>query len=176
MTAPTYTNFQDVKRRKPFKRWHEAIVDDLLAFPLDKGAVRAKRLGYTESYLNVIVNSDMFKAYYASRRREYTERLNDSLVHKTSEVASKALDLMLEQLDKKRTDIPFATLADVTDKTLTRLGYGVKSGSPVQVNVDARAVTVSKDDLASARSALRAVENNRAALLPAQTIVEPEGV
>ena len=175
----TYHDFQDVKRRKPIKHWHEAIMSDLIAFPLDSGKVRAKRLGYSESYLNVIINSDMFKARFAQRRADFQARLDHSLVHKTAEAAGEALDLLLETMKKKRTEIPFDKLADFADKSLARLGYGnAGKGPAVNVMVDNRQVSVTQEELASARNALRAVEGNRAKEIqrPSSPAIQPDPI
>lgn len=186
----TYKNFADVKANKPVKWWHEAIIDDMLAFPLDTLKDRAARLDYDQAYLCVIINSDMFKAAYAHRRREYAERLDVSLVNKTAQVAGKCLDIMLETLESKRTQIPFAALASTADSTLSRLGYGTKQSGPsvnVNVNGDGAKVavlpTVSAEQLAEARQALRAAESIRALDPPAESrsgallelTPEPEG-
>ena len=163
-----YVNAQDLKRRKPHRWWHTAIIDDMLAFPLDDLKVRATRLGYDHAYLCVIINSDMFRAAYQVRRSSLSDQLDASIAHKTAKVADKALDILLESLEKKRTTIPFAALADATlgqNGVLARLGYGVKTGPGVQVNVDARSATiappVSAEQLADARKALRANEEVR---------------
>jgi hypothetical protein len=162
-------NYQALKMTKPHKWWHEAIIDDMLAYPTDTLEQRGKRVGYSASYLSIIINTDMFKAAYARRRTEYSEHLDASLINKATAVAAKGLDLMLETMESKRTQIPFGVLSDSVDKTLTRLGYGVQQKGPaVQVNIPgnnnqvAVLPTVTADQLTSAREALRAVETNRA--------------
>src|SRR5262245_2048023 len=129
----TYRDYQDVKARKPTKWWHDFIIDDMIANPDDTLAMRAKRLNYSPAYLSVITNSDLFKALYAKRRVEYKERLDEKIAHKTSLVADKTLDVVLETLEKKRNSIPFPALADFADRTLQRLGYGSKPGNAVNV-------------------------------------------
>lgn len=162
----TYANSRDLSARKPVRYWHEAIINDIIAFPLSSNVERAKRLGYSAPYLSTITNSDMFKAILARRQEDFSQRLQQSLAHKTAKVAGQMLDIMSETLDKKRDQIPFAVLADTTDKTLQRLGYGVVpkgAGANVQVNVNtAPSVTVTPEQLAEARAALRASEQNRA--------------
>jgi hypothetical protein len=166
--AATYANFADVKRRKPVRWWHEAIIDDMLAFPLSTLAERAGRLGYDKAYLSVIINSDMFRAVYEERRAAYRENLDATLIHKTAQVANSALDLMLEQLETKRGAIPFQALADTADKTLSRLGYGVKpqaGGLSVSVTANGGNVavvpSVTAEQLAEARLALQRSEQLR---------------
>lgn len=157
----------ELKATKPVKWWHEAIIDDMLQFPLDTLEVRGKRLGYSGTYLSIIINTDMFQAAYQTRRNDYRQNMDNALTQKASALAVKGLDIMLETLETKRTQIPFAILSDSVDKTLTRLGYGVPSKGPtVQVignNAQVAVLpTVTAEQLQSAREALRAVENNLA--------------
>jgi len=158
----TYENFADVKAHKPVKWWHEAIINDLIAYPLDTGKQRAARLQYNEQYLNVIINSDMFKALFAQRRAEYAARLDASLTTKTAEAAGLALDLLMVSMNERRDKIPFEKLADFADKSLSRLGYGNAKQPAVAVNVDNRTITISKEELADARNTIRCLESQRA--------------
>jgi hypothetical protein len=157
----------ELKATKPVKWWHEAIIDDMLLYPLDTLEVRGKRLGYSGNYLSIIINTDMFRAVYEQRRNEFKHNMDNALTQKASSLALKGLDIMLETLETKRTQIPFAVLSDSVDKTLTRLGYGVPTKGPtVQVignNAQVAVLpTVTAEQLLSAREALRAVENNLA--------------
>ena len=167
----TYASYADVKANKPMRWWHDAIIDDMLAFPLDTLAQRSLRLNYTVAYLSVIMNTDLFKAAYQQRKASYQANMDQALVMKTTQVAAKGLDLLLEAMETKRAQIPFGVLSDTVDKTLNRLGYGVKPvGNPVNVNVNAPGgvvgVTVSAEQLAEARQALRAAEQHNALAAP----------
>ncbi len=171
--ALTYENYAAVKAKKPVRWWHEAVADDMLAFPMDSNTARAKRLGYNSAYLSVITNSDMFRAYFAKRRAEYQLRLDTTLIHKTAKCADKALDILLEQLETKRGSIPFDKLANFADQSLSRLGYGNNNTGGVSVTVDARSVTtITKEQLSEARGMVRAVEASRGAV----TLASREGV
>lgn len=151
-----------LKSLKPVRWWHEAIVDDMIAHPTDTLKVRAARLNYSVPYLSIIINSDAFKALYEERRRDFTERLQNGISQKTAEAANKALDIVLETLEKKRDKLPFEALSEFTDRTLERLGYGVKHNSPApNVNVNVVAGQVTPEQLADARKALRAAEAGR---------------
>lgn len=162
-TVGAYTDNQDLKSRKPFRRWHEAIIDDMLANPIDTLEVRGKRLGYSGSYLSIIMNSDMFKAHYEARRKAYTELVGDSLTSKLTRAADKSLDHILTKLDEKRNSLSFKQLTDFALPVLDRLGYGAKDVSGVVLNVDNRRVTigasVTQEQLSEARAALRMVES-----------------
>lgn len=168
----TYANYRDVKANKPVRWWHEAIIEDLLLYPLDTLEARSKRLNYSTSYLSVIINTDLFKAAYQQRKQTYNSQMDQAIVMRTTQVAAKGLDLLLEAMETKRAQIPFGVLADTVDKTLNRLGYGVKPvGTPVNVSVGVQntttSVTVTAEQLAEARQALRAAEAHNALAPPA---------
>jgi hypothetical protein len=149
-----YRNYADFKERKPTRQWHEALVDDMLANPTAKLEDRSARLNRSVNYLSMIINTDMFKALYEARRQAFTERLEGSIANKTAQVADRALDMVLETLEKKRDSLPFQSLVELTDRTLTRLGYGVaKPGPAVNVNVVQSGPMVSAAQLAEARAA-----------------------
>lgn len=160
--------------------WHEAIIDDMLANPLDTLEVRGKRLGYSGSYLSVLVNTDMFKAAYEERRRDFRTNMDVAIVNRTTQLAAKGLDIMLEVLESKRTQIPFAALSETVDKTLQRLGYGAPQKPAVSVQVTGNNAqvavlpTVSAEQLAEARQALRAAEQERALEQPRSGGANPE--
>lgn len=161
--SQTYENYAELKAKKPVRWWHEAIIDDMLEFPLDDLETRGKRLGYTAAYLSTIINSDMFKAHYKDRRAKYIDRLDNSLAVKTTEVAVKGMDILLEQMERKRSSLSFNQVAEVTHKTLDRLGYGVQPNGPggvniVNVNSPMQGGAVTREGLEEARKALRKVE------------------
>jgi hypothetical protein len=167
-STSSYKTYEEAKRRKPVRWWHEAIIDDMLQYPRSSMKERSVRLKYSVDYLSLVMNTDMFRAFYEERRAAFNARLSDSIQQKTGEAANKALDLVLETLEKKRDKIPFAELSEFTDRTLERLGYGVKSGSPVQVNIVAPAIT--REQLAEARRYLRAVEDQRQKVIEAEPV------
>ena len=152
------------KRR--FRWWHEAIVDDMLAFPKATLSERSARLGYKPATLSSLMNSDMLKAAYSQRRQALTGRLNESIAHKLNDNADLTLDIMREHLLKKRTQIPFRDVVEANESLLSRIGYSAPS-TVVQVNNMGQGVATS-DQLAAARAKLRAVEQAqlRASIAP----------
>lgn len=158
------SRYKRYNRSRPMKWWHEAIIDDMLMFPLDDYQKRADRLGYSKQTVMMLANSDMFKAAYESRRANLREKLDTSIALKMSEVADLGLTVMKESLEKKRTAIPFKDLAAANDSMLQRLGYGgVAAGTAVQVNVNNTSPNgVTAELLAQARAKLRDNEQARA--------------
>lgn len=154
----------------------------MIAHPLSSLKERCARLGYSESYLSTLTNSDMFQLFYQKRKAEHSELLTTSLVEKTAAVAGKTLDMMLESLEKKRDTIPFGVLAKTAESSLASLGYGVKP-APAAVIVNNNQQTlvappVTREQLAEARSAL--LRSEQARLIDATPAAEgrsagPEG-
>lgn len=176
--APTglrTTGYRDaVRNRLRLRYWHEAIIDDMLINPFSTIKERAARLGYTEGWLSLVTNSDMFKAAFAARRQQFNEQIAQSASQKLARVADAGLDAMLSILEKKRDSLPFDKVAEATTSVLDRLGFsppakGGGAAPTVQVNVGAGAgaqVQVSPEQLAEARARLRQVETHTAEATP----------
>lgn len=158
--------------------WHEQIADWLLANPGGKLGDCAAFFGKAPTTISNIVNSDAFRAYYAKRRAEFHERLDESIVDKTAKVTSEALDLLLENLQSKRTAVPIKTLSELADRGLERLGYGVaQPQSAVNVNASGESnvvVQVSRDTLEGARERLRSQQADLAREHEERTTLELE--
>lgn len=163
------------KRTIKTRWWHEAIIDDMLMFPRCTTKERAARLKYHENYLSLVMNTDMFKALYEQRRAEFNQRLADNIQRKAGEAVDKALDIVITTLETKRDKIPFAELTEFTDRTLERLGYGVRGGAQLNLQINNTPVqpSITKEQLAEARKDLRAVEDQRQRVIEAKPIEPP---
>lgn len=169
-----------LKHTKPMRRWHEAIIDDMLAMPFSTIRERAARLNYSEHSMGMIMRSDMFVAAYEARRAQYSELLNAALAQKLAKTGDKLLDTLNETLDAKRTQIPFQVLAETTVSVLEKLGFGTRPGGGVQVNVNQSGngpmgVAISAERLQGARDKLRAAEVNKSVPSGAPLALPPEG-
>lgn len=162
---PNALPYAEYVARKPFRRWHEPIIDDLLARPLDTLRDRSARLGYTEAGLGQILRSDMFKAAYKARHDQFAALLNEALVQKLGKLADTGLTVMQEALEKKRDQLPFAALTETTMSVLEKLGFGADRPTPATVvniqnnNSQATLVPVSAERLQEARERLRSAES-----------------
>jgi hypothetical protein len=131
----------------------------------------AKRLNRSENTISLIVNTDMFKTYYAERRREWQENHDFAIRDKLTRAAEGALDIMIEKMATQKAQIPMKIVTDVATSALDRLGFAPKSEPMVSVSVDnSRSQTVviqsvSPAALEEARHALRLAEQRRS--LPA---------
>lgn len=158
--------YHEVLATRQYRPWHDALIDFMLANPRATLEQKARHFNSSPSYISLIEHTDMFRARWEARRAEFTELIHESIATKTAQVADKALGLMLDVLDKKKDQIPFAQLADVTFKSLEKLGYGAPAGAGggvTIINGNAMQVVapVSPQALEEARLALRRSEEQR---------------
>lgn len=100
---------------------HAAIADLMLAEPtLRKGEV-AKRMGVSQSWLSIVINSDTFKEYWASRRGSFEQEMREKLLRQQLSVASKVYDKMDGMLDNE--DLKPQEVLATGDHILKALGY-----------------------------------------------------
>jgi hypothetical protein len=134
-----------------------------------------------KSYQTVcyVLATDMFKDFLSQRKEEFRARHDHAIIHKTTAVAEKALDLMLEKMEKQGDKLQITKVTEIATSALDRLGYGPKSGPAVEVRVDNSdnrkivMVPISAGALEEARDALRQVEQQKAvAQREAQETVE----
>lgn len=142
-------------------------------------------LGKDQSTISCIVNTDLFKDYYAQRREEWRKRHDNVIMSKATKVAEVGLDCILEHLERRRDKVPIGEVRMITESVLDRLGYAPKQvpavqiNSTTQTNVQAVVVPVSAEALNEAREALRiaqerrAIESRETEYLPPQREVVP---
>jgi hypothetical protein len=113
---------------------HEKLLDMLIANPRITQRMLAAHFGYTEGWLSQVMRSDAFREMYEARRKELVDpTIMLSLEQRFSAATHRALDILLEDLDTRRS-------AEVALKVLSEgrqaLGLGVKAGpgGGVQVN------------------------------------------
>lgn len=166
MNAPAQIPFHaKPPRHATPKWWFDSVIDYMLAHPEAKQYEIAKHFGRAPNWISILLSSDSFKAKLEQRRREHNLHIHQSITLKLARSLDTTLDVLQEQIEKKRDAIPFTQLADFTNKTLERLGYGVqRPGGPASVTVNTgpqQVVTISAEDLAAARGAIRNQEASR---------------
>lgn len=154
--------------------WYAAISDWMLDNPGGSMLDCARALGRGYGTISMIVVTDLFKAHFAIRRKEWEAR-RDAMVsaaaakgitEKLHKVANASLDLVVEVLDKKRAQVPIAQLQSIAEGALDRLGYAPKPAATVTVNNTMVAASirpaVTGEELEAARASYRAIqEKNR---------------
>ena len=150
--------------------WYDAIIDIMLAEPGIEQRELARRFGKSEPTMRMLLNSDMFKNRYDTRRRELNERMADEISQETSTVALLSLREVTKRLRDNPAAIPIGQLTEISHSTLDRLGYGQKSvAAPTQVNVN---VSVPASVVAEARDKLRQVQSDKLSNVPSQEIID----
>lgn len=163
--------------------WYSAIADAMIRHPDKTIKEIAVMLNKHPNYLSMVINSDLFKEYLAQRKEAWRVEHDHMLRAKLTDVASEGLDIVLDQLRTKRSQIPLNAALNVTQSALDRLGYAPDATPVVVVNnlQDNRQQTVSVSglsalDLEEARSALRRVEQAKSgtSLAPCRDVLALE--
>ena len=131
---------------------HDAILRWMLANPDKKLLECAEALGYTQTWLSMVVHSDIFQAKYRELSADFDSVAIMDLRDKLTGIAHAAVDKLSLQMEGV-TDV--GTLLKISDSTLTKLGYGSPKASPVVVNNQFNQTingTVSKEVLLAARA------------------------
>lgn len=131
---------------------HEAFADYLLMNPQCTYKEMGAYFGYTGSWVCTVVNSDMFKAYFAERRKGIVVQIAQDLPARLAAAASLATEKVIGVLEK--TEDP-DTIIDAFDKILHRHGFApnAKGGQQPgpQIGQQTNIFYLQKDDLAAAR-------------------------
>lgn len=146
--------------------WYAAISDRMIAHPDWTQDQIAKDLGKSPTTISMIVSTDLFKSHFALRRQQWQEVHDQSLREKLTHVATKSLDLLTTQMEKKGDMLPIQRTHEIAMGALDRLGFAPKAGPSVVVQNNTQnnmvAPSASVDALLEAREALRKVEQLRA--------------
>lgn len=145
--------------------WHEALADWLIQNP-DKHAKDAAVVFDTSpSYIYTLKNSDTFKSYFAGRRKQLSEGVDDkamtmfgTLSDKLAALAEASLDALNARMEQvtlagDKSAMPNEQLLQTADMALKKLGYGVpaQGAGSGPMNLTQVNVNVSADLLAAAR-------------------------
>lgn len=102
---------------------YEAILDYLISNPEMKKGELAAEMGVSQSWLSVVINSDLFQMKLDERREELKSAIIGSVKDKMQGLADLALDRLLEQVEETKDP---RVLLDTADKMLDRIGYARK--------------------------------------------------
>lgn len=137
---------------------HEAFADYMLINPGCTLREMSAVFGYTGAWICTVINSDMFKAYFAGRRADINVSIADDLPSKLAAAAHMATERLMEVIEKTE---DADTLIDAFDKVLHRYGYapnakgGAQSAGTINNNTQ-NVFYLNKDELAAARDKLLA--------------------
>lgn len=144
------------KQIQTLKPRHEAIMDWLIGHPTETLGACAQAFGVTQSWLSVIVNSDVFQ----SRLREKTD---ETFLETVVPLRDRMMGLAHRAYERLSEKVEFVQdpkmLLDIADKTAHRLGYAPTKGpdpaAPQQVNVQQNFYTADPTVLAAARDQMQ---------------------
>lgn len=145
--------------------WYASIADWMLANPNLTLAECAVYFGKNPNTISRIVNSDIYKAYFAQRRKEFESEHAAKITRRLGDVVLKSIDVIEEKLEKKRDSVPLDVLSDLMGSSLEALGFGKPAAPAVQLNqyndhsqTVTLPTTVTPMALEEARAAIRRVE------------------
>lgn len=112
---------------------HDAIIDEIIAFPAISQGELSRRFGFTQAWMSIIINSDAFQYRLAERKAELVDpKLRASVEARLEALAKGALDKLLDRLD---TNQPFSNAELIA---AAKLGAGdrnlTRALPPTQVN------------------------------------------
>lgn len=141
------------------RHFHEGLIDFMIANPSAKTTEIAAHFNRNKQTISMIINNDMFKVRFHQRRKEYQSTLHEKLADQTMRLANAGLQELITRVEENPAKVPFLDLANVTDKALERLGYGIRPSAPgININAQGATVTVTPEVLHSAQQKLRAAE------------------
>ena len=114
---------------KKLSWWHEAIIDWMLLHPEGRLGDCAREFRCTQSWLSIIVNSDVFQMRLAARRAELASEVGATVRDRLGGIAGQSLEAIAERLETEKAKIPIGELRETADMALSALGYGSKRGA-----------------------------------------------
>ncbi len=103
------------------------MIDWLLSHPGEKLSFLAAEMGFSQSWVSIVLHSDTFVEEYTKRRMVHSKELTRQLIEKQLKVALKAydkLDLILED-----DEVDDRLVLDTADKTAKLLGFSPSGGN-----------------------------------------------
>ena len=110
---------------------HEAMADLIIANPGISQNEIAARFGYTASWVSTVMTSDAFQAFYAKRCSEVIDpALMASVEHRFKAVCDRALNIVMEKLNKPSAEIPDQLALQSLQIAAKAAGFGARVELP----------------------------------------------
>ena len=115
----------------PKRPWHEAVIDMWLIDPtLQQGEI-ARRLGKTQAWLSILVNSDAFRAKYAARKAELVDPyISEGAETRLKAVVSEAANELVRRLTVAPASLSTKDLNATISSASRALGMGAGPSGP----------------------------------------------
>lgn len=105
---------------------HDAVIDEILVNPAISQGELARRFGYSQTWMSIVINSDSFQERLAERKAQLTDPvLQASINDRLDAIARRSLDRLIERLDSPAAQIRTADLV-----AIAKLGVGDKNTRP----------------------------------------------
>lgn len=99
---------------KEVKWFHDAIIDEMIANPAQSQGELARKFGYTQAWMSIMVNSDAFRHRLRERKEEIVDpRLLAEWEDRVNGVAHRALDRIMEKLDNPASNMKTMELVSI---------------------------------------------------------------
>ena len=158
-----------------FNRKHQELLMYVMLFPEKTQRETARELGYSESWVSTIVNSDTFQSKLKELTTEFTGAVIVSLREKARAVQSVAMDRLMERVTgvvPEKTE-NLTKVVEVMDRVLKESDKGTPPAGPPGSTFVFNNVT--SGDLADARASIAAAKANTPPRLPLDSdIIEGE--
>ncbi len=140
---------------KSVRPWHEQVVDWMLQNPHLTQGQCALFFHKTETWLSLVINSDLFREYKARRFADHHENVSHSVIERVSGLAGLSLEVLHDRIKEEKEDIPLGIVLDSATLMLKSMGYGPKqtAAAPVAtINLNlngapAEVLAAARDDL-----------------------------
>jgi hypothetical protein len=137
---------------KKMNWWHEAIFEWILENPEKKLGDAAKFFKVQQSWLSVVINSDVFQERLRARRDEHFSNVSRNTVERMQGLTDLSLDILEERLEDERVIIPLGIVKETAEMGLRAMGYTgpkaeKKPGGDTVVNVN-----ITQQDLVESRA------------------------
>lgn len=157
---------------------HEVLIEYLLIHPQIKLKEVAAHFQVSQSWLSIIIHSDMFQKKLAERRKETYGEVLVNISERMTGIAHLALEKLGDQIENEQS---IGVVLETADMILGKLGYGSKGQvqAPIgQVNIQNN-YAVPAEVIAAARQnfgkeAAKVIETQPAPIEPSETKLHPE--
>ena len=114
--------------------WHESLIDWMVANPDSTLGEAAKFFGVSQSWLSVIIRSDVFKARFAERMDQHRTLMSRNIAERLTDITTIALEEVERRMVEEMDTITFAQLQSATELMLKCQGYTARSPGAVQIS------------------------------------------
>jgi hypothetical protein len=104
---------------------HDAMIDEILVDPAISQGELARRFGFSQAWISIVINSDSFQARLAERKGTLVDpKITARVEERLESLAKRALDRLLERVESS---VPLKPMELVA---MAKLGAGDRANRP----------------------------------------------